>query len=205
MYEQTITKDEINNPMSEHLYIRSITGPDINNGTGIRLTIWVQGCKHNCKGCHNPQTHEYTSENCIDITKAWTYIKKELLKKDDLSSNNEQNKYLYDGVTLSGGDPLMQTTSALDELINLVTAIRSIRPDINIWIYTGFTYDILIKNSFYNDILHQLQPDVIVDGRFMDHYKPINPSYCPWRGSTNQHLIDFKASYDVGSIVELKL
>lgn len=185
--------------MIDSLSIRSITGPDINNGLGVRLTIWVQGCSHNCKGCQNPSTHEYTKDECIGADEAFHIILKEITKKD----NN--GKYIYDGITLSGGDPLDQCPSVLRELCDLVDNIRSVRPNINLWIYTGFTYTDLVRNDYTKYILDRLNPNVIVDGKFMRQYKPTDPNVCPWRGSTNQHLIDYKASHEAGSIVEFEL
>lgn len=187
--------------MTDKLYIRSITGPDIQNGPGIRLTVWVQGCKHHCPGCHNTDMQAYNDKNdkpYITVDEAFNYIKDELIEK------MADGKYIYDGITFSGGDPFAQKESALNELKSFIKKIRSIRPDINIWIYTGFTFSYLYKETtFYYNWINEVQPDVIVDGRFMLEYKQTDPNKCVWRGSTNQHLIDVKKTIVAnGSIIE---
>lgn len=189
--------DNLNN-----LYIRSITGPDIQNGPGVRLTVWVQGCSHKCPGCHNKDLWEYVStkgdsHNCIDASKAFSLIKEEIVKK------TEGDKYIYDGVTFSGGDPLCQSKNAMHELEQLIENIREIRQDINIWIYTGFTSHYLFKeNKFYYDWIVRVRPDVIVDGEFVEQYKPTDPNMCVWRGSTNQRIVDVKKTIETGNITE---
>lgn len=186
--------------MTDNLYIASITGPDIQNGSGIRLTIWIQGCKHNCPNCHNQHIQPYKEDGNLTTKQAFSYIKRELTRVNTLGD------YIYDGVTFSGGDPLTQTKSALEQLKELIEQIRAVRPEINIWIYTGFTFSYLYKeNKFYHDYIGQIKPDVIVDGLFMERYKPADPNTLPFRGSSNQHIVDVKSSYEQGQLVEFKL
>lgn len=185
--------------LTDTLYIKSITGPDINNGIGVRLTIWVQGCKHNCDGCQNMHTHEYTKEGNFTVDGIVNIVKEKLLQTDS------DGKYLYDGVTFSGGDPLCQSSDALYDLKRLIFFIKEIRPDINIWIYTGFTMEYLLGNELYKDLLYRIMPDVIVDGRFVKELKPISPSDCPWRGSSNQRIINAKETLKTGQITLLEL
>lgn len=189
-----------NKTMTDNLYIAAITGPDIQNGTGVRLTIWIQGCKHNCPDCHNGHLQSYKKDGNLTTEQAFKYIEDELIR------TTENGEYIYDGVTFSGGDPLFQTKTALEQLKELISQIRDIRPEINVWIYTGFTFSYLYKeNKFYHEYIEQIMPDVIVDGKFMQHYKPTDPNTLPFRGSSNQHIVDVKASYGQGSLIEINL
>lgn len=186
--------------MTENLYVAAITGPDIQNGPGVRLTVWIQGCRHNCPNCHNQHLQHYKIDGNLTARQSLEHIKRELTRTDD------EGEYIYDGVTFSGGDPLFQKKTALEQLKELVLQIRGIRPEINIWIYTGFTFSYLYKeNKFYHDYIKQIMPDVIVDGRFMSHYKPSDPNTLPFRGSSNQHIVDVKSSYEQGHLVEFEL
>ena len=186
--------------MTENLYVAAITGPDIQNGPGVRLTVWVQGCKHNCPNCQNRHLQHYKTDGNLTARQSLEYIKRELTRADGTG------EYIYDGVTFSGGDPLFQTKAALEQLKELIGQIRDVRPEISIWVYTGFTFSYLYKeNKFYHDYIKQIMPDVIVDGRFMEHYKPSDQNTLPFRGSSNQHIVDVKASYEQGHLVEIGL
>lgn len=189
-----------NKTMTENLYVAAITGPDIQNGTGVRLTVWIQGCKHNCPNCHNRHLQKYKADGNLTASQSLEYIERELTRA------NDAGEYIYDGVTFSGGDPLFQTKTALEQLKELISQIRRVRPEINIWVYTGFTFSYLYKeNKFYRDYIKQIMPDVIVDGRFMSDYKPCDPNTLPFRGSSNQHIVDVRASYERGHLVEFEL
>ena len=96
------------------LRILDITAPDINNGNGIRITLWVAGCSHKCKGCHNAWTWGYNQgikfiENQDEIL--------------NILSNWLQRDYV-DGITFSGGDPLDQDRLSLSELMQLIKWVR---------------------------------------------------------------------------------
>lgn len=142
------------------------------DGEGLRAVIWFQGCKHNCAGCHNPETHDL----CGGFETTTEKIKREI---DSL--------IIQDGVTLSGGDPFFQPEAMLD----ICTFVKSKK--LNIWAYTGYTFEQLIElsndNQIYFDILKQL--DVLVDGRFILKDKSLSILF---RGSTNQRIIDVKKS-----------
>ena len=103
----------------------NITSPDVNNGEGFRTTLWVAGCNHHCRGCHNPETWEYKQG------KALRDVRKDLYDKLD--------KSYISGLTLSGGDPLDQSKVSLIELYLLLKRIRKKFPNKNIWIYSGYT------------------------------------------------------------------
>ena len=142
------------------------------DGEGIRTVIWTQGCLHKCPGCHNPQTHSFEEGFVLDIEE----LKEEI---DELEGQ--------DGITFSGGDPLYQVEACLE----LAKYIKSKK--MNIWCYTGFTYEALISMSKNNSkILDFLKTiDVLVDGPFLLEQKSLD---CPFRGSKNQRIIDTKES-----------
>lgn len=142
------------------------------DGEGIRAVIWTQGCSHNCKGCHNPSTHDFKSGYIEDTEN----LKKEI----DLLEGQ-------DGITLSGGDPLMQIESCLD------IAKHCQKIGLNVWCYTGFTFEQLIEMSKSNNNLLELlnNIDVLVDGKFILEKKSYDVAF---RGSTNQRIIDCKES-----------
>ena len=152
-----------------------ITYDSIVDGPGLRAVIWTQGCNHNCKGCHNPQTHDTCGGHIVD----------------SLNIISEINKLrLHRGITLSGGEPFMQSESLLDvakECKNL---------NLDVWAYTGYTFEDLTdkKNpNYFNNINLLRNIDVLVDGRFIETKKDITLRF---RGSSNQRIIDVKKSLE---------
>lgn len=150
--------------------------PDsILDGSGIRTVIWFQGCLHNCKGCQNPETHDMNGGMVVEI--------------DEIKMKLKNLKY-QSGITLSGGDPFFQPEAAL-EIAKFAKSIG-----LNVWAYTGFTYEALLSDKSRLDLLKYV--DVLVDGKFMIDKKSLN---CKFRGSTNQRLIDVKKSMEAGGVV----
>jgi anaerobic ribonucleoside-triphosphate reductase activating protein len=172
-------------------YISTITGPDVNNGEGIRLTLWFQGCSHNCPGCHNPRTHEFVTE---DTKKDFLplmnnkYVNKKVEKVLDfeLSRQDIEGNNFYDGITISGGDALCGDDEAIKELILFVHWFHKTYRGMTIWIYTGFTIEYLKdrRPEIYNDLIKYC--DVVVDGPFVLSKRDITLSF---RGSSNQRII----------------
>ena len=151
--------------------------PDsIVDGDGIRTVIWTQGCKHNCPKCHNPETHDMNGGALIDVDE----IKNEL-----------KNLKGQDGVTFSGGDPFYQPR----ECAELAKYIHSL--GMNVWAYTGFTFENLLELSEYNkyimDFLKEI--DILIDGPFIFALKNFDLLF---RGSSNQRIIDVKKSLELG-------
>lgn len=149
-------------------YLR-ITGPDMNNGEGCRITLWLPGCAHKCKGCHNEWTHDYNQG--ADFTED-TYV--ELLEKLTPS--------YISGLTISGGDPLYQSNNVLADLYEWITRIRTDMPDKTIWLYTGFNFEDL--RGIQMEIAQMC--DVIVDGPYIEELRDVS---LPFRGSSNQRII----------------
>ena len=142
------------------------------DGEGIRTVIWTQGCPHNCFGCHNPDTHDFNDGALIDIEE----IKNKIFKLKN-----------QDGITFSGGDPMCQPIQCSE------IAIYARNLGLNIWCYTGYTFEQLITISktkpeileFLNNI------DVLIDGKFILEEKSLDLIF---RGSSNQRIIDVKES-----------
>ena len=123
--------------------------PDsIVDGEGIRAVLWTQGCLHKCPGCQNPQTHSFDDGFLIDIEEV----------KEQIDALEGQ-----DGITFSGGDPFYQ----VEECIEIAKYIKSKK--MNIWCYTGFTYETLIKLAKDNPKIIEFLKliDVLVDGPFI--------------------------------------
>lgn len=150
------------------------------DGEGIRATIWTQGCPHNCKGCHNPGTHDFNEGYFSDTDNM-------------IAELNEKMKY-HDGVTLSGGEPFMQP----EALSIIASYIKSINK--NVWTYTGFTFEKLLEmgktNKHIIDFLNNI--DVLVDGKFVLELKSLDLYYM---GSRNQRVIDVKKSLETSKVV----
>jgi len=143
----------------------NIVYDSIVDGPGLRATIFVQGCTHNCPGCHNPSTHDLNGGTEVDI--------------NDIINDLEKHKKQFSGVTLSGGEPLLQQ----DKLIPI--CLWCINNHKDIWLYTGFTYEKVNTLEIMDYI------DIVVDGQFIEKYKSYN---CLFKGSTNQRIIDVKQS-----------
>lgn len=140
------------------------------DGPGVRYTIFVQGCLHNCPGCHNPKTHSLTEGQLINVFDIY----------EDIKSNP-----LVRGVTFSGGEPILQY-KPLELLASLLK-----EQNYHLISYTGFTYEELYKNNMLKKFLSSL--DWLIDGPFIETCKSLD---CKYRGSTNQRIIDIKKSLD---------
>lgn len=169
--------------------VAQIYNESVVDGTGWRMAIFFQGCNHNCKGCHNPESHDFNGGEEIS--------KEQLIAK--IQEQIDENP-LLDGVTLSGGDPFFQA----EDMIDICKFIHS--KDLNIWAYTGFTYEQLINKSDNRvtdsmvEMLHNI--DVLVDGRFVLAQRSLEERF---KGSLNQRIIDVQASLKNNRVVELEL
>lgn len=161
------------------------------DGECWRYVIFFQGCLHKCKGCHNPETWNFTGGE-------------EMTTQQILDDLHEfDNAHFYD-ITLSGGDPFFQAS----EVKELAKELKA--DDRNIWAYTGFKFEKFLENldtaqaidtrtftdkdkpEITADMIELLNYiDVVVDGKFMESKLTLE---LPYRGSTNQRLIDVKES-----------
>ena len=165
-------------------YIRlaaDLQSDSIVDGPGLRTVIWTQGCAHHCPECQNPQTWDFDGGGLVPIS--------EVLKAID--SLEEQT-----GITFSGGDPMYQPEAC--------TRIAKYCKEkgYNIWVYTGFTYEELMKMAktkpIYKEFLKYI--DILVDGPFLIKERDLNLLF---RGSRNQRLIDIPKTRKARKIVLL--
>ncbi|WP_024346089.1 anaerobic ribonucleoside-triphosphate reductase activating protein [Lacrimispora indolis] len=163
----------------------NISYPDMNNGGGLRVCLWLSSCSHHCPKCQNPQTWDCNSG--IPFDKAAHDELFEQLSKDYIS-----------GVTFTGGDPLHENN--LSGVLDLVNEIKHSYPEKTIWLYTGYTWEEIWESKtekfkyFKNRILRWeiiSMCDVMVDGRYVDELRDISLA---WRGSSNQRVINVKES-----------
>ena len=159
---------------------------DTTNGPGIRVVLWVSGCSHKCKECHNPQTWDQNAGIEFDKDAEKTLV--EYLKKPWIA-----------GLTLSGGDPLFENN--LNEVYAIVKKIKTELPNKTIWLYSGFTWEDIFDSQDENMLLRQKIVslcDVFVDGPFKINKKNL---LLKWKGSENQKVIDVQKSLIENDIV----
>ena len=133
------------------------------DGPGLRTSIYFDGCKHACPGCHNPASWSFTAGEDWSIDRLMTII-----------------RFNHFNVTLSGGDPLYQAK----ELLPLLQTIK--KEGLSVWCYTGFVYEDIRDKSPYKELLSYI--DVLVDGPFEQENKP-QGQVLRFRGSNNQRFI----------------
>lgn len=159
---------------------------DIANGIGIRISLFVSGCRNHCPNCFNEATWDF------GYGKAFTEeAQNEIL---DLLSR----EYVR-GLTLIGGEPMEPENQR--GLLPFVKTVRKKYPDKDIWCYTGFTYEELTGDSRGNcEVTKELLSfiDVLVDGRYIEAQKNISLKF---RGSENQRLIDLKKTIESGKVI----
>lgn len=162
----------------------NITKADMLNGDGLRVVLWLAGCSHHCQACQNPITWDANDGLIFD---------------DDAKSEvfSELEKSWCSGLTLSGGDPLY--IGNREEVSLLVKEIKVKFPDKNIWCYTGYTWEELMKQVKDDNNLKTIldNVDVLLDGRFVLSLALEKLHYV---GSSNQRIIDVRSSLDTGNI-----
>ena len=169
------------------MYYSEIKECDVANGPGVRVTLFVSGCTHHCKGCFNEMTWDFQYGREFEKEDAENIIK--LLEPPYIA-----------GLTLLGGEPLEYRNQ--QGLLPLLRMVKETYPGKTIWCYTGYLYDRDILDNFCGkweetkELLSYL--DVIVDGEFVEAKKDISLRF---RGSSNQRIIDVKKSRETGGIV----
>ncbi len=147
------------------------------NGDGLRTVLWVAGCNHKCRECHNPVTWDINGGIPFDDE-----AEKELF--DSLAPS------YISGITFSGGDPLHPLNRS--EIGRIIKKVHDTMPLKNIWLYTGYIWEEISDIDFIQYV------DVIVDGEFVIELKD---NKLHWRGSSNQRVIDVKKTLQNGSVV----
>ena len=148
------------------------------NGAGLRCVIWVSGCEHHCKNCHNPETWDYNVGHSI-TSEDWKIIKQQLSSPE------------ISGITLTGGDPLSVKNRYATAIFTAMLKERF--PNKTIWVYTGHLYEEV------KDYLTFV--DVLIDGEYQEQNNP-GIGKLKWRGSKNQRVIDVQKSNKEQKIVE---
>lgn len=159
------------------MHYHNITTDDMLNGDGLRTVLWVAGCNHKCKGCHNPITWDIKGGLPFD-----DIAKSELFEK--------LSKPWISGITFSGGDPLHPQNR--NDIGNIIHEVHDNFPNKTIWLYTGYLFED-VKNLEFIPLI-----DVLVDGEFI---KKFFDAKLHWCGSSNQRIIDVKKSIQVKKIV----
>ena len=164
---------------SSSLRIAGLVPDSIVDGPGLRFSVFVQGCTHGCPGCHNPESQDPQGGSEYTL--------------DEIVSKVRSNE-LIGGVTISGGEPFQQP----EAVALLVKTLADSGYDI--WVYTGYLYeDLQAKASSDTHVATILNTaSVLVDGPYIDANRTWD---LPWRGSSNQRLIDLKASAQAGQVV----
>lgn len=151
---------------------------DIADGPGVRVTLFVSGCRHHCKGCFNAETWDFHYGN--------PYTEK--TEKEILDALN--HPYIA-GLTLLGGEPFEPENQR--ELVKLLKKVREMYPKKNIWSYSGYVYDkdLILGGRAYTEVTDEMLSyiDVLVDGPFVEDLKDITLQF---RGSSNQRILNLR-------------
>lgn len=159
------------------LRIAGTVNDSIVDGPGLRYAVFTQGCPHDCPGCHNPQTHDFSGGKDIDTSEILAQIRK---------------NPLLDGLTLTGGEPFCQCMACI------ALAQGAHAHGLNVWCYSGYTFEELINGKAEWRLLLQ-NIDVLVDGPFLLEKRSLD---CRFRGSSNQRLIDVPKSLMANRAIE---
>lgn len=163
---------------------------DVQDGTGVRVSIYVSGCHFHCKGCHNKEAWDFN------------YGKKFEDSTIDYILDLMNHDYIA-GLSILGGEPLELVNQ--QGLVKLVEKVKSKYPEKTIWCYTGYDFEKDVYGKMYKEydftkkFLENI--DIMVDGEFVEEQKIVNLKF---RGSTNQKKIDVQASLKEGKVIQLK-
>ena len=163
---------------------------DVANGPGVRVSIFVSGCNHHCKGCFNKE--------------AWDFNYGQEFTEDTINEILEAMRPNYiSGLTLLGGEPFEPINQK--GLLKLVRKVKKEYPEKDIWAYSGYLFDRDIIGRQVKQLKETRELlsyiDVLVDGKFVENLK--NPNLY-FRGSSNQRIIDVKESLEYDKISEIK-
>lgn len=161
----------------------AIKKTDIANGPGVRVSLFVSGCRRHCKNCFNSETWDFNYGNQFAKNTMSTII-------------GALNQDYIEGFSILGGEPFEPENR--ETVLNIVRKVKEEFPQKTIWCYSGFTFEELIDSA--RNILEYI--DVLVDGEFIDEKKNLRLKF---RGSENQRIIDVKKSLKRGVVTELDL
>lgn len=173
-------------------HISGICYESIVDGPGIRTAIFMSGCTHACPGCHNPLAQDPCAGTVAD-----DYMVQQI-------ANNIRNNCLINGITLTGGDPLFNPEATYHFLYSLRNKIGERWKDLTVWMYTGDIAEHFLWDNRQSNFLQLLLSfvDVVVDGPFVQE---LADKRLPFKGSSNQRIIDVPKSLHSHNIVEYTL
>lgn len=160
----------------DKMRIANTVSDSIVDGPGLRFTVFTQGCRHHCPGCHNPDTHNPEGGKEVTV--------------EQLAQQMKESP-LISGLTLSGGDPMEQAAECAQ------LAALAHEAGLNVWTYTGYTYETLLQRKRPDWLALLAQTDVLVDGPYVEREKSYDALF---RGSRNQRLIDLNATRAAGKL-----
>jgi anaerobic ribonucleoside-triphosphate reductase activating protein len=166
---------------SNSVRVAGIVEESIVDGPGIRFVLFTQGCDMRCYGCHNSESWDFSGGISMQTNEIITLM---------LSNP------LTDGLTISGGEPFLQAAECAE------IAMAAQTNGLNVWIYTGMTFQELIQRTELDTDIKKLlnHTDVLIDGPFILVERSLSHK---WRGSYNQRLIDVKKSLLESKIIEI--
>lgn len=156
---------------------------DMINGIGIRVSLFVSGCNHGCKNCFNVETwnpnygEEFTQK-----------------QEDEIINFFKKYGQTIRGLSLLGGDPTYPQN--IIPLVSFLKKFKNELPDRDIWIWSGFTWEEIIKDKNRKELIELC--DILIDGKFKEELKNLN---LKWRGSSNQRVIDIKKSLNSNTLI----
>ena len=156
--------------------IAGVEPESIVDGPGYRFAVFVQGCPHACPGCHNPETHDFEGGKLVDTEEIIAHLGKNPLVR---------------GLTLSGGEPMLKAQA----LLGVAKAAKA--RGMNVWCYTGYTYEQLMEMNDADQMALLGLIDVLVDCPYIAAQRSLNLAF---RGSGNQRLIDMNKTRETGAL-----
>lgn len=170
------------------MHVGEVMTADVANGEGMRVSVFVSGCRNHCKGCFQPQTWDFN-------------YGREYTPEIEQFIIDELSKSYYDGITILGGDPMEPENQ--EPVLRLLRRIKKELPDKNVWAYTGYVYDrdlVPGGKRFVDGVTRELLEsiDILIDGRFVEELKNLMLNF---RGSSNQRIIKMKETLETGKVV----
>ena len=170
------------------MHVGEVMTADVANGEGMRVSVFVSGCRNHCKGCFQPQTWDFN-------------YGREYTPEIEQFIIDELSKSYYDGITILGGDPMEPENQ--EPVLRLLRRIKKELPDKNVWASTGYVYDrdlVPGGKRFVDGVTRELLEsiDILIDGRFVEELKNLMLNF---RGSGNQRIIKMKETLETGKVV----
>lgn len=170
------------------MHVGEVMTADVANGEGMRVSVFVSGCRNHCKGCFQPQTWDFN-------------YGREYTPEIEQFIIDELSKSYYDGITILGGDPMEPENQ--EPVLRLLRRIKKELPDKNVWVYTGYVYDrdlVPGGKRFVDGVTRELLEsiDILIDGRFVEELKNLMLNF---RGSSNQRIIKMKETLETGKVI----